>query len=154
MEAVYETLGLLDCCKTKQRRPLAKSSIKSHPTSSMAVNDEHEFYYQSAWQTENYPLNDVVIFGGKQKIIAKRTKMAMFDYDAKNPKNYVLGSRTLASFIKSFSSPESTENTELLPRNFNTMLPENIAISIAKRLKCRIMIDAICGSGDNTIQVK
>lgn len=153
MEGVCASLSLLDCCKTKNSRIFAKSSIVSHPTSSMAFNGENDLYNDATWKPQSYPLNDVVIFGGAQKIIAKRTKKVMFDYTAKDPKNYLLGSRKLASFVKSFTGAESEEQSDLLLRPCCKTLPENIAISIANRLKCRIMIDAICESGETTIQV-
>ena len=36
---------------------------------------------------------------------------------------------------------------------YNNIIPENIAVHIAQRLKCDLLIDALCGVGLTTVQV-
>lgn len=113
-----------------------------------------------------YHLDKVFILGDNNKIVAKITTKQITSHKSsrkssssttskdgnKNNKNNDLNN---APKIPATLKQEifSMYDKGIKVTEWHEITPENVAIHIAERLHCSIMIDALCGCGGNTIQV-
>jgi len=116
--------------------------------------------------TKNYPLDKVFILGKDHKIVAKITAKKISNC---SPLQFYSFGHKIQEVMKNKISEEETKKCEIpseikkeifsmydkgiMATEWHEITPENVAVHIAKRLHCNIMVDALCGFGGNTIQV-
>ena len=113
-----------------------------------------------------YHLDKVFILGDDNKIVAKITTKQITSHRSSNKSSGTASSKDSHKNKKESDSNNAPKISATLKQEIFSMYdkgikvtewheitPENVAIHIAERLHCSIMIDALCGCGGNTIQV-
>ena len=156
--------------KTFPFRPTFSIDINKPPTKSVLTNDTESAlsrnHSASKPRKKNYPSDKVFILGENHKIVAKITAKKISNC---SPLQFTSFGQHFQEIMKSKSFEENPEKSEIptaikkeifsmydkgiKATEWHEITPENVAVHIAKRLHCNIMIDALCGFGGNTIQV-
>lgn len=113
-----------------------------------------------------YHLDKVFILGDSHKMVAKITTKQITSHRTSRKSSITTSSKDGNKNNKNNDHNNAPKIPTTLKQEIFSMYdkgikvtewheitPENVAIHIAERLHCSIMIDALCGCGGNTIQV-
>jgi len=156
----------------ERRHDSSETTLNHHGASSMSFLPEKTGKKELYASNDIFPMNQTFILGRKYKIVAKITEKTIASFV--NPIMKELNS-PLSRPIREEASPLSTKNpwansvlnmttlnaakqrssvtnnsTSLISEPW--VLPENVAAYIGNRIRCDILIDAMCGTGTSSIQ--
>ncbi len=151
-----------------------QQGYSSQRTNRFDMKDEYHMNRTSLNHLHGYPYNEVFVLGNKKKIVAIRTRKkisketsaqvsfreSLSSLAKENTKNNSHSNTShkmkWSNLVKNCASIEnkkdlSSKNENLASSNASNVAHyDNLGGYLASRLKCDIMIDAMCGSGEIT----
>lgn len=159
--AVEEDPNAVIVNKSNASRPtlsidVEKPSLKNSPTLSKSLTLDPKAPQPKPTVSPEYPLNEVLILGEEYKMVVKIVNKKIPTSSPPNASSFVPSLKNAMhentpTIIK--QEIFSMYDKGIKAKEWHEITPENVAVHIAKRLHCNIMVDALCGFGGNTIQV-
>jgi len=143
-------------------------SQKNSPTRFADLSIESEISLSGSKMAKiasEYPLDKVFILGEEYKMVVKIVNKKIPSCSPPTASVFVpnlkgaMNDRAVKNMNESIKIPAivkqeifSKFDKGIKATEWHEITPENVAVHIAKRLHCNIMVDALCGFGGNTIQ--
>lgn len=152
----------LDTNKTTTNRPFLSIDIDNPSLKNSSPTLDTNSLQPKPTVSPEYPLNEVLVLGEEYKMVVKIVNKKIPTSSPPNASSFVPS-------LKNVMHENTSHNTNvptiikqeifsmydkgIKAKEWHEITPENVAVHIAKRLHCNIMVDALCGFGGNTIQV-